>query len=200
MSPWDWTPYLQGGGTRPDAMTGLTPELNSALVEMFSGAPEDIRGNLRVNSAYRSNNKQAELWEQALSKYGSPEAARKWVAPPGSSKHNHGQAVDLAYLNDAAKEWAHANAAGFGLNFPMSHEPWHIEPVGARGGGQPALSFGPDVPKIPTGPAAMFSMPPGGLDFGSVLAERMQTPSSRPAPRDDDQEQRKIALANLIRY
>src|SRR5690606_34092681 len=48
------------------------------------------------------------------------------------------RAVDLTYngarLDKAPKEvrdWVHQNAANYGLRFPMSWEPWHIEP--ARG-------------------------------------------------------------------
>jgi hypothetical protein len=58
-------------------------------------------------------------------------AARKWVAPPGSSNHNHGEAVDLKY-GKGASEWVHANAEKYGLYFPMGHEPWHVEQIGGR--------------------------------------------------------------------
>ena len=134
---WDWNPYLVDGGTRPDAISGLQGGFNNSLAAMFAAAPPEIQGQLRVMSAYRSPERQAQLWEEALAKYGSPEAARKWVAPPGNSKHNHGQAVDLRFLGDEAKNWVHANAAQYGMNFPMSHEPWHIEPIGSRGGHTP---------------------------------------------------------------
>ena len=133
---WDWNPYLVDGGTRQDAISGLQGGFNNSLAAMFAAAPPEIQSQLRVMSAYRSPERQAQLWEEALAKYGSPEAARKWVAPPGNSKHNHGQAVDLRFLGDEAKNWVHANAAQYGLNFPMAHEPWHIEPVGSRGGSQ----------------------------------------------------------------
>lgn len=131
---WDWNPYLVDGGTRPDAISGLQGGFNNSLAAMFAAAPPEIQGQLRIMSAYRSPERQAQLWEEALAKYGSPEAARKWVAPPGNSKHNHGQAVDLRFLGDDAQKWVHANAAQYGLHFPMAHEPWHIEPVGSRGG------------------------------------------------------------------
>ena len=131
---WEWSPYLVDGGTRADAMTGLDGGFNNSLAAMFAGAPPEIQSQLRIMSAYRSPERQQQLWDDALVKYGSPAAARKWVAPPGNSKHNHGQAVDLRYLGDEAKAWAHANAAQYGLYFPMAHEPWHIEPVGSRDG------------------------------------------------------------------
>src|SRR5579871_6409568 len=36
-------------------------------------------------SGYRSGALQERLWNRALERYGSPEQARRWVAPPGSS-------------------------------------------------------------------------------------------------------------------
>lgn len=98
--------------------------------------------SIKIMSGYRSHAHQARLYAAAVAKYGAA-GARRWVAPPGRSKHNHGLAIDLVYGNNtdargtqsaagrAAKMWAHANAARFGLNFRMGHEPWHIEPSGA---------------------------------------------------------------------
>ncbi|MGB3499982.1 MAG: M15 family metallopeptidase [Mesorhizobium sp.] len=123
----DWTPYAVGGATRPDSFSGMNPDFASALQQLFTAAPADIQGNLRVGSGFRSPDRQAQLWDQALQKYGSPEAARKWVAPPGNSQHNHGHAADLKFLNDEARKWVHANAGTYGLAFPMAHENWHVE-------------------------------------------------------------------------
>lgn len=135
MAEYDWTGHLVDGGTRPDAITGLDDAFEASLASMFAAAPPSIQDQLQIMSGYRSPERQAELWEAAVKKYGSPEAARKWVAPPGNSQHNHGNAVDLRFLDPAAQEWVHQNAAAYGLTFPMSHEPWHIEPIGARGAG-----------------------------------------------------------------
>lgn len=130
----DWKQYAVGGAQRPDSFTGLNPQFSSALEQLFASAPDNIRNSLRVGSGYRSPERQEQLWADALKKYGSPEAARKWVAPPGRSQHNHGHAADLKYLSDDARKWAHENAANFGLSFPLSNEDWHIELAGARGG------------------------------------------------------------------
>lgn len=210
MSAWDWSPYLVGGGLRPDAMTGLDADFNSALVNLFSAAPEDIRGNLRVTSAYRSPEIQQKLFSDALAKYGSEAAARKWVAPPGKSRHNHGLAVDLKYLDDTARQWAHQNAANFGLHFPMSHEPWHIEMVGSRGKSLPTPAAPGNVAQgAPvSGPPSIASM--FGSEFaegpaplaqvalnGPTLADVLQL---RSTTRGQEEEQRRVALADLIRY
>jgi hypothetical protein len=115
---------------------GLTADFSQRLTQMILDAK--AQGiDLGVGSGYRSYEKQKRLWEQALKKYGSPEKARKWVAPPGGSFHNKGLAVDLnangQFLgkdaNSKATEWAHANAKKYGLHFRMGHEPWHIEPI-----------------------------------------------------------------------
>jgi D-alanyl-D-alanine carboxypeptidase len=132
---WDWSPYAAQGATRPDSFTGMADPFESALEQMFANAPPEIRDQLEVRSGYRSEERQAQLWEEALAKYGSAEEARKWVAPPGSSQHNHGNAADLGYLDPAAEAWAHENAAAYGLAFPLGNEPWHVELASARGGG-----------------------------------------------------------------
>ncbi len=110
---------------------GLEDDFEAAL-RGFIKAAEEAGHEITVNSAFRSVERQRELWERAVRRYGSPEAARKWVAPPGRSMHNIGQAADLGYSSDAARAWAHANAGRFGMNFRMAHEPWHIEPIGGR--------------------------------------------------------------------
>jgi hypothetical protein len=136
----DFTPFLVGGATRPDAITGLQPQFRDKVWELLQAAQADGL-NLRITSAYRSPEVQAQLWENALATYGSEEAARKWVAPPGRSQHNRGTAVDFAgpggLLRDANSpeaQWLAANAGRFGLDIPMSWEPWQVEMAGARGG------------------------------------------------------------------
>lgn len=140
---WSWDGYLVDGGARPDAITGMNPAFASALERMFMSAPPEVQQALRISSGYRSPERQAQLYAEALAKYGSPEAARKWVAPPGRSQHNHGNAADLRFLAPAAQEWVHANAGNFGLALPLGNEPWHIELATARSGGN--TSGGPSM-------------------------------------------------------
>jgi hypothetical protein len=134
-------PFAVGGALRPDSFTGLSPGFVGSLANLFTNAPPEIQQGLRITSGFRSPERQAQLYQAALAKYGSEQAARKWVAPPGRSQHNMGGAVDLKFMSPAAKQWAHANAGQFGLHFPMKHEPWHIEPIGARGGMQPGRAL-----------------------------------------------------------
>lgn len=148
---WDWSPYLVGGGTRPDAITGLADPFEQALMRLYMDAPENVRSNLRITSGYRSTDVQQRLWEDALAKYGDPEIADNWVARPGTSNHNHGAAVDLKFLDPAAQEWVHQNAAKYGLHFPMSWEPWHVEMIDGQPTAVPntpanALAQAPEMP------------------------------------------------------
>lgn len=138
----DWSKYSTGrAATRADSFTGLNPEFASRVANMLVAAEADGI-NLRITSAYRSNELQAALFARAVERYGSEAAARKWVAPPGRSQHNTGMAVDFAsasggLLRDAGSaeaKWLQANAERFGLHLPMSWEPWQVEMSGSRGG------------------------------------------------------------------
>ncbi len=102
---------------------GLDPAFSSALDRLLAAVP-----GLTVTSGYRTPEHQAELYAAALKKYGSEAEARKWVAPPGRSRHNMGLAADLAGPLDQA----HSLAAQFGLVFPLGNERWHVEARGAR--------------------------------------------------------------------
>lgn len=184
MGAFDFAPYSVGGALRPDSFTGMQPDFSSALASMFGAAPPEIQQNLRVSSGYRSLQRQTELWAQALRKYGSPSAARRWVAPPGRSQHNHGNAADLKFLNDQARQWAHQNAGQYGLAFPLGNENWHIELAGARGGRQRSAPMQhnqsiTDMPPGPTGPAmgvAPVSRPMQPPGLGKMFAKTEAMP------------------------
>lgn len=126
---------------------GLDEAFATNLAALIQDAPPEIRDGLGIYSGYRSPERQAQLYQEALRKYGSPQAARRWVAPPGRSNHNHGKAVDISYNGrslkhapDNVRKWVHENAKKYGLHFPMAHEPWHIEPLGTRGTAAPEQS------------------------------------------------------------
>jgi len=153
------------GGKDPSHVEGLQQEFASRLAAFAAAAPG---GGITINSGYRSPERQAELYAAALKKYGSEAAARKWVAPPGKSNHNRGAAADLGYANPDVEKWAHANAAQYGLNYRMGHEPWHIEMID----GQPTV-----VPDAGADPTTMAGGPPGAppppMGFGERLFKGM---------------------------
>ena len=126
----------------PSHVNGFKPDFASKLGP-FLVAAEQAGVPIRITSGFRSVARQKELFAQAVKEYGSEKAARKWVAPPGQSNHNYGAAADLDIAKPGpAQTWAHANAARFGLTFPMSWEPWHIEIPGTSrhtGGSEPGI-------------------------------------------------------------
>lgn len=93
---------------------------------------------LQPTSGFRDPNHQARLWAIALQKYKTPQEARKWVAPPGSSAHQSGRAIDfflggknssgnVANLRQLrAYHWMVKHARRFGF-YPYEAEPWHWE-------------------------------------------------------------------------
>ena len=197
----DLAQFLAGGAAgRSDSLSGLNPEFASALTQLFAAAPP----GLKINSAYRSPELQAQLWDDALAKYGSPEAARKWVAPPGRSKHGEGFAADLGFGDDAAREWAHANAGNYGLAFPLGHEPWHAELASARGGAAPAAAPMAAASAAPDMAAAMGLMPGGaaqpggGMLLGDIAAQFMAGQQQKMAARQDEQEAEEIRRQALL--
>lgn len=121
-------------GWREGGIEGLEVGFAQQVHRMLLALPAHLKGKVTITSAYRSVQAQEQLWRDAVAKYGSEAAARKWVAPPGRSNHGRGLAIDLNYASNEARRWVHDNAAAFGLAFPLAHENWHIEPAGLRSG------------------------------------------------------------------
>lgn len=153
---------VKEGATNPDAIIddavastyaqsqnhGYMWNLDPGFYDRLAAFIAASEGKVSLSSGYRSYDHQQRLYNEAVQRYGAANAS-KWAAPPGRSNHNRGLAGDLSFLDDAAKEWAHANAFRFGLEFPMGHEPWHIEPAGLRtgtydGAGVPWAQHDPD--------------------------------------------------------
>lgn len=120
----------------------VTPQTRAALVRLADAArAEGV--HLRVTSAYRSWQRQAELYRQARERHGPDQ---QWVAAPGTSEHQLGTTVDFC---DAAMQqvtepgfadtdegrWLAAHAAEFGWVRSYTEEnqsltgyrpePWH---------------------------------------------------------------------------
>lgn len=121
-------PLAPTGGANQPALGALPQGLDPAFAASINRLIADSKGRVWSESGWRSYDHQKRLFEAAVKKYGSVEAARKWVAPPGLSQHNTGMADDLG----GDLDWAHQNAARYGIQFPMSWEKWHAEPVGSR--------------------------------------------------------------------
>jgi hypothetical protein len=120
-------------------MASAWDNLNGDFASRLRGLLAEAGGKITIVSGYRSPARQQQLWANALVKYGSPEEARKWVAPPGHSNHERGLAADLG----GDIQLAHVLAPKYGLTFPMAHEAWHIEPIGARAMSSPSAYTDP---------------------------------------------------------
>lgn len=115
------------GAVSTSSVGGLHPTLAQAVGALINASG----GKVWLVSGFRSTAHQYELWVQALQKYGSPEKADNWVAPPGSSFHERGWAVDLGGDLDLAVRLI--QEMQLPLWRPMSWEPWHFELLGSRG-------------------------------------------------------------------
>ena len=81
-----------------------------------------------VNSGYRPPWYQQRLWDAAVKKYGSEQAASKWVARPGTSRHGRKGGQGAADVTNGAE----LDAASGELFRPMDWEPWHMQLTGTR--------------------------------------------------------------------
>jgi zinc D-Ala-D-Ala carboxypeptidase len=102
----------------------LEPDLRDALSRAATDAAYD-GVELVVDSGRRSPEYQQQLFDEAVSKYGSAEEAARWVATPETSAHVSGDAVDIGPSNAAA--WLSAHGAEYGLCQIYGNEPWHFE-------------------------------------------------------------------------
>jgi zinc D-Ala-D-Ala carboxypeptidase len=110
-----------------DEMAGvvkLDPALLGALRRAATDAAADGVGFV-VDSGWRSRAYQAQLFREAISKYGSEYEAARWVATPDTSAHVSGNAVDVGPA--AAAAWLSGHGAEYGLCQTYGNEPWHYE-------------------------------------------------------------------------
>jgi hypothetical protein len=133
----------EAGGAVPDGTTvfdddvpgvaNLDPDLLAALRR----AATDAGIAFGVDSGWRSPAYQRHLLREAVAKYGSRAQAARWVAPPKSSAHVSGDAVDVG---SAAAAWLAEHGAAYGLCQIYGNEPWHYE---LRPGGCPPMYSDP---------------------------------------------------------
>lgn len=124
----------EADGSVPDGTTVFDDEvpgvarLDSALLGALRQAATDAAdGGVEfvVDSGWRSPAYQAQLFREAISKYGSEQEAARWVAAPDTSAHVSGAAIDIG--PSAAAAWLSARGADYGLCQIYGNEPWHYE-------------------------------------------------------------------------
>ena len=106
------------------SVTHLDPALLVALRRAEAAAAVD-GVEVVVNSGWRSREHQEELFEKAVTTYGSEHEAARWVATADTSPHVSGDAVDVG--TSAAARWLSEHGATYGLCQVYDNEPWHYE-------------------------------------------------------------------------
>ena len=106
------------------AVAKLDPKLLRTLRQAATDAGDD-GVEFYVTSGWRSRQDQARLFDAAVAKYGSKAEAARWVAIPGTSAHESGDAVDLGRAE--ATRWLSGHGARYGLCPIYRNEPWHYE-------------------------------------------------------------------------
>lgn len=123
-----------GAAARPDSISGFTEPFRQSLRGLYESAPPNVQRELGITSGYRSRATQQQLWDKS-------DKTGRTVARPGHSKHEFGSAADLwgfglggkRYVSPETYDYVHQNAQKFGLYFPMSYEPWHIQAMRGQG-------------------------------------------------------------------
>jgi zinc D-Ala-D-Ala carboxypeptidase len=106
------------------AVANLDPDLRRALRRAAKDAARD-GVKIFISSGWRSPEYQARLLRQAVSRYGSNENARRWVASANTSSHVSGYAVDIG--PSRAMAWLSRHGAEYRLCQIYKNEPWHYE-------------------------------------------------------------------------
>lgn len=110
-------------------LEGVQPALASAYQALVAASPY----KLGITSAWRSDEQQVKLWNAYQNGTGNLAAKPESLGGPGSN-HTRGGAIDIEfYDNPEAVAWVHANAAKFGIHFPVQGENWHAELIDGSG-------------------------------------------------------------------
>ncbi len=126
--------------TAENKVDGLHPLL-SARFEAARRVAALEGVTLYITSGFRTADRQATLFANAIKKYGSETEAAKWVLPARFSHHPHGLAIDVNYPGDrAGAQWLEIHGSHFGLCRVYANEWWHFEGVIAPGESCPAMA------------------------------------------------------------
>lgn len=114
--------------------------MNAEFARRFGDLQAAVRqsgGDLYIFSGARDPQQQAEMFNDAVRKYGDEKEARKRVKEPGKSSHDPSYGVPLglgqgALGADLRGDLAIAHKLGprFGIVFPDKNSPWHAELAG----------------------------------------------------------------------
>ena len=143
-----------GAGLTGKSLDGVNPNLADALGQA-AGEYKQITGQtVEVTSALRDSTKQAELYNAYVTG-----KSKFPAAPPGTSLHERGLAVDVNQAT-ADKLDSMGLLAKYGLSRPVSGDPVHIQGAYANGGYLSANGIGvvgENGPELVKGPADVTS-------------------------------------------
>lgn len=134
----------------------VTEETLEAYKKLYAAMYEEVQGNMRVISGYRSYARQTALYDAAVEAFinqgkttnEARELALETTQTPGNSEHQLGTTIDVSndsttnhnFHKTKAGAWLAANAHkyGFIIRYPedkvditrIDYEPWHIRYVG----------------------------------------------------------------------
>lgn len=154
------TPYVSAGVGAVQKMVEGTPDVRvpgapstspsatsaepGAMASRFQKDLQDMVADaaskgivIGLGRASRSFEEQTDIWNKAVAEHGAN--ASKYAARPGSSSHEFALANDLRDAQgrairpgSAEDAYLRANIDRFNMQRRMGHEPWHVEPQGAR--------------------------------------------------------------------
>lgn len=105
----------------PIDLDGLIPEFRALVFGCIEEYGSRTGKTVQINSGARSTAQQAALYKRMPGK----------AAPPGSSPHEHGFAIDINTADIDAMEKL-GLMRKYGLCRPLSAESWHVEPIGVQ--------------------------------------------------------------------
>lgn len=151
---------------------GVNPQLQSKLVAMGQEYKEKTGKNININSGYRSIADQEKLYKSM-----KPGMAAK----PGSSLHNYGLAVDIP-SNTANELDKLGLLSKYGMERPISNEPWHIQPKGVSVAAAKSGIYSADAPRDQGAGSQVATATPSTPSVSPAIVEAPNTSSGAQTP------------------
>jgi D-alanyl-D-alanine dipeptidase len=152
-----------GKGLSGKPLSGVSPGLTQALQQAAAEYNQVTGKTVEVTSAVRDSAKQAELYQAYV------EGRSKFpAAPPGTSKHEKGLAVDIS--QGVADEMDRMGLLKkYGLSRPVANDPVHLEVSAADGAilSGPASGYRPNLTMHGTEAIVPLNSPAAQSAFGS---------------------------------
>ena len=108
----------------PATVARLDPDLRAAVRAAIRDARADGVA-MHITSGWRSRAHQQRLFDEAVTRYGSVDEARRYVSTPDTSAHVTGDAVDIGPTE--ADDWLIRHGSDYGLCQVFANEIWHFE-------------------------------------------------------------------------